>query len=78
MKNWMLQKAVYDRSVSETLSVKLDQINLHVGLDPATMPLMPPFLDELNRTQTTEELPYKEEVEENDEQEARHQLSPPR
>ena len=63
----MLQKDAYDRSVSETLSAKLDQINLHVGLDPATMPLMPPFLDELNRAWTIEEPPYKEEIEENDE-----------
>ena len=63
MKNWMLQKATYDQSVSETLSAKLIQISLCVSLDPIAMPPMPPFPDELTRAWTVEELPYEEEKE---------------
>ena len=67
MKNWMLQKATYDRSVNETLSAKLDQTSLYVGLDPATTPPMLPFPDELTRAWTVEEPLYKEEEEEDNE-----------
>ena len=44
----MLTKATYDQSVGETLSAKLDTINLRVGLDPATKPQMPHFPDQLS------------------------------
>ena len=63
MRNWMLTKVAYDRSVGVTLSVKLDAISLHVGLDPTTTPQMPPFPDQLSRPWKLEALPYKEDDE---------------
>ena len=50
MKNWLLHKATYDRSVSETLNAKLNQINLRCNVDPSTIPPMPEFLEELSQS----------------------------
>ena len=63
----MLTKAVYDRSVSETLSEKLDVISLRVDLDLATTPPMPPFPDQLSQRWEPKEPPYEEDDEEDDE-----------
>ena len=44
----MATKAAYDRSVRETLHAQLDAISLRVGVDPSTVPQMPPYLDSWN------------------------------
>ena len=49
MKNWLLHKAAYDRTLNKTLNAKLDQISLHCGVDPSTVLLMPDFPEELRR-----------------------------
>ena len=67
MKNWMLRKAAYDRSISETLSAKLYQISLRIGPDPATTPPMSPFPNELTGAWTVKEPPYEEEEDDDDE-----------
>ena len=61
MKNWLFQKAAYDRSVSETLNTKLDQISLHYGVDPSTVLPMPDFPEELSRPWEPAEQPYKDD-----------------
>ena len=57
----MLTKATYDRSVGETLSAKLDAINLRIGLDPNTTPQMPPYPSQFSQPWEPEALPYKDE-----------------
>ena len=79
MKNWMLQKVAHDQSVNAALSAKLDMIGLRCTVDPSTMPSILPFPEELTRAWTAEEPPYHvEDEDEDDEQEARHEFSPPK
>ena len=59
----MLIKADYDRSVGETLRAQLDAISRRVGLDPTTIPQMPPYLDQLSRPWEPEAPPYEDEDE---------------
>ena len=59
----MLTKAAYDRSIGETLSIKLYAISLSVGLDPTTMPQMPPFPDQLSQPWEPKAPPYEEDDE---------------
>ena len=63
MKYWLLQKAAYDHSVSETLNTELDQINLRCGVNPSTVPGMPDFLEELSRPWEPVEKPYEDDKE---------------
>ena len=48
MKYWLLQKAAYDRNISEIVNAKLDQISLLGDVDPTTVPTMPEFLEQLS------------------------------
>ena len=57
----MLQNIAYDRSVSETLNAKLDQISLRCSVDPSTVPPMPEFLEELSRPWEPVEQPYDDD-----------------
>ena len=63
----MATKAAYDQSVGETLRSKLDAINLRVGVDPTTIPQMPPYPDQLSRPWEPEEPPYEDEEGDKDE-----------
>ena len=63
MKYWLLQKVAYNRSISETLNAKLDQISLRYGIDPTTVPLMREFPEELNQPWKIVEQPYEDDKE---------------
>ena len=64
MKNWLLQKVTYDRSVIETLNAKLDQISLRYSVEPSTVPPMPEFPEELSRPWEPVEHLYEDDDEE--------------
>ena len=63
MQCWLLQKAAYDRNVSEVVNAKLDQISLQCDVDPTTVPPMPAFLEELSKPWEPSEQPYDDEEE---------------
>ena len=63
MKYLLLQKVAYDRSVSETLNAKLDQISLHYGVDPTIVLPMPEFPEELSRPWEPTKQPYEDDEE---------------
>ena len=60
----MVAKAAYDRSLGEALRAQLDAISLRVGVDPAVVPQMPPYPEQLSRPWESEEPPYDEDEEE--------------
>ena len=64
----MTIKVAYDRSVRETLCAQLDAINLRLGLDPTTIPQMPPYPDQLSRPWEPEEPPYEDDEDDEDEE----------
>ena len=66
MRNWMAAEAAYDRSMGEVLRTHLDAISMQVGVDPAVVPHMPPYPEQLTRPWEPEEPPYDEEKEDDD------------
>ena len=68
MRNWMVAKATYYRRMGEAMCPQLDAIILRDGVDPATMPEVPPYPDQLTRPWELEEPPYEEEEEDDDEE----------
>ena len=57
----MATKVAYDKSFGLTLCAQLDAISLRVGVDPTTIPQMPPYPDQLCWLWEPEEPPYEEE-----------------
>ena len=47
MRNWMVAKAAYDRSMGEAMCARLDALVLNSGIDPATMPQVPIYPEHL-------------------------------
>ena len=62
----MVAKAAYDRSICEVMCARLDALILRNGVDPATMPEVPTYPENLTHPWELEELPY-EEKEDDDE-----------
>ena len=63
----MAAKAAYDRSMGEAMCARLDALILRNGVDPATMPEVPTYLENLTRPWKPEAPPYEEEDEEDKE-----------
>ena len=63
----MAAKAAYDRSMGEEMCAQLDALFLNSGVDLASMPQVPIYLEILTRPWEPEEPPYEDE-EENDEE----------
>ena len=63
----MAAKAAYDRSMGEALHAQLEAISLQVGVDPAIVPQMPPYPEQLTKPWEPEEPSYDDEEEEDDE-----------
>ena len=64
----MATKVAYDRSVEERLCAQLDVISLKVGMDPSTIPQMPPYPDQLSKPWEPDEPPYEEGDEKDDDE----------
>ena len=62
----MVAKVAYDRSIGEVFCPQLDAISLQVGVDPTTVPQMPPYPEQLTRPWEPEKPPYDEDEEEDD------------
>ena len=63
----MAAKAAYDRSMGEAMCARLDALILRNGVDPATMPEVPAYSENLTLPWEPKEPPYDEE-EDNDEE----------
>ena len=57
----MVAKAAYDHSMVETMCARLDALILRDDVDPATMPVVPTYLENLTRPWEPEEPPYEDE-----------------
>ena len=68
MRNWMVAKATYDRSMGEALCARLDALILRNGVDPTTMPEVPTYPNHQTKPCEPEELPYEEEDDEDEEE----------
>ena len=63
----MAAKAAYDRSMCEAMCARLDALILNSGVDPALMPQVPTYPDNLTRPWELEEPLYKDEEEDDEE-----------
>ena len=63
----MVAKVAYDRSMGEAMCVCLDALILRNGVNPATMPEVPTYPENLTRPWEPEETPYEEEEEDDKE-----------
>ena len=61
MRNWMAAKAAYDYSMGKAMCACLDALILRNGVDPAMMPEVPTYPENLGR-------PWEPEEEEDDEE----------
>ena len=59
----MAATAAYDRSMGEAMCARLDALVLNSGVDPASMPQVPIYPENLTRPWEPEEPPYKDEEE---------------
>ena len=62
----MAAKATYDRSIGEVLRAQLDAISQRVGVDPAAVPQMQPYLKQLSLPWEPKELLYEKDEEEDE------------
>ena len=62
----MAAKAAYDYRMGEVMYARLDALIMRDGVDPATMPEVPTYRENLTRPWELEEPPYEEEDEEED------------
>ena len=77
----MAAKAANDRSMGEAMYARLDAQILRNGVDPATMPEVPTYPENLTCPWEHEDPPCEkkeEDDEEDEEQGTRHQLSSPK
>ena len=64
MKNWMVAQAAYECNMGEAMCARLDALVLNSGVDPASMPQVPTYTENLTRPWEPEEPPYEEEEDE--------------
>ena len=64
----MAVKAAYDRNMGETMCAHLNALILWNGVDPAMMPEVPTYPENLTRPWEPDEPPYDEEDEEDEEE----------
>ena len=67
----MAAKAAYDRSIGEAMCARLDVLIMRNGVDPATMPEVPTYPENLTHPWEPKVPPYEEE-EEDEEYGTRH------
>ena len=63
MRNWMMAKAAYDRSMGEAMCARLEALVLNSGVDLASMPQVPIYPENLTRPWELEKPRYEDEEE---------------